>query len=63
MLTLFFNTLTTDDKHYLHNTDKLTEPIRMQLSQKQKTFSEFFLAFLNYTLNVKNFPKKDKSHS
>ena len=30
----------------------------MELSQKQKTFSEFFFAFLNSTLNVKNFPKK-----
>ena len=35
----------------------------MQLSQKQKRFSKFFFAFSNSTLNVKNFPKKDKSHS
>ena len=36
------NTLTFDDKHYLLNRDNLTQPIQMQLDQKQKTFSEFF---------------------
>ena len=29
------------------------------LSQKQKTFSEFFLAFLKYALNLEHFEKKD----
>ena len=36
------NTLTFDDKHYLLNRDNLTQPIQMQLYQKQKTFSDFF---------------------
>ena len=36
-----FNTLTLDDNHYLLNRDNLTQPIQIQLSQKQKTFSEF----------------------
>ena len=39
---LFVNTLTADDKHYLLNRDKFTQRIQMQLYQKQKTFSEFF---------------------
>ena len=39
---LFVNTLTVNDKHYLLNRDNLTQPIQMQLYQKQKTFSEFF---------------------
>ena len=39
ILRLFVNTLTADDKHYLLNRDNLTQPIQMQLSQKQKTFS------------------------
>ena len=30
----------------------------MKLSQKQKTFSEFFAAFLKYSLNFKQFEKK-----
>ena len=30
------------------------------LSQKQKTVSEFFLAFLKCALNIENFEKKDE---
>ena len=63
ILWLFVNTLTVDDKHYLLNRDNLTEPIQMQLSQKQKTFSEFFFAFLKSILNFKHLPKKDDPHS
>ena len=36
------NAFTVDDKFYLLNRDNLTQPIQMQLYQKQKTFSEFF---------------------
>ena len=35
----------------------------MELYQKQKAFSEFFLAFLKSILNFKYFPKKDDPHS
>ena len=35
----------------------------MQLSQKQKTFSEFSFAFSNFILNLKHLPKKDDPHS
>ena len=31
----------------------------MQLSQKEKTFSEFFFSFLKSILNFKHLPKKD----
>ena len=34
-----------------------------QLSQKQKTFSEFFLAFSKSILNFKHLPKKDDPDS
>ena len=40
------NTLTVDEKHYLLNKQNLKEPIQIQLSRKQKTFSEFFFPFL-----------------
>ena len=63
LVRLFLNTLTADDKHYLLNRDNLTQPIQMQLSQKQKTFSEFFFAFLKSTLNFKHLPNKDDPHS
>ena len=45
ILMLFLNTLTVDEKHYLLNRDNLTPPIQIQLSQKQKTFSDVFLHF------------------
>ena len=58
ILWLFGNTLTVDDKHYLLNRDNLTEPIQMQLSKKQKKFSEIFFEFLKSILNFKHLPKK-----
>ena len=42
---LFVNTLTAHDKHYLLNSENLTQQIQMQLSQKEKIFSEIFLHF------------------
>ena len=49
MVRLFANALTADDNHYLLNRDKLTQPIQMQLTQKQKNFLNFiFLIFSNF---------------
>ena len=60
---LFVNILTADDKHYLLNRDILAQPIKMQLSQKQKTFSPFFLfPFLKSVLNFKHLPENDDPH-
>ena len=60
---LFPNTLSADGKYSLFNRDNLTEPIQMQLSRKQKTFSEFYSPFLKFSLNFEHFQKKDDSHS
>ena len=62
-LYLFVNTLTADDKYSLLNRDNLTQPIRTQLSQKQKAFSQFFLTFSKSALNLEHFQKKDDAHS
>ena len=43
--------------------DNLTEAIQLQLSQKQKTVTEFFFAILISILNFKDFPTKDHPHS
>ena len=40
-----------------------TQQFEAPLSQKQKSFSGFFLAFLKYTLNLEHFEKKDESRS
>ena len=45
ILRVFVNTLTVDDKHYLHTRENLTETIQIKLSQKQKTAFQFFCAF------------------
>ena len=55
--------LTADDKHYLLNRDYLRQPKQIPLPQKQKIFSQFFLAFLKSILNFKDLPKKDDCHS
>ena len=62
ILGLLVNTLATDEKYPVLNRDNLTIPIQMQLSQKQKTFSQFFAAFLKSTLNFKHFESKDDPH-
>ena len=59
---LFPNTLSADGKYSLLNRDNLTQPIQMQLSQKEKTFSNFFSAFLKSSLNFDHFLKKDDPH-
>ena len=51
ILRVFFNRMRVDDKHYLLNRDKLSQPIQVQLSQKQKAFSQFF--FLIFQINIK----------
>ena len=55
VLRMFANILTVDDKYSLFNRDNLRRPIQMQLSQKQKTFSEFIAAFLKARLNFEHF--------
>ena len=60
---LFFKASTADDKHYLLNRDNLTQPIQMQLCQKQKNFSEFFFAFLKPWWNFKHLRKKHDPRS
>ena len=43
--TVLVNTLTVNDKHYRPNRDNLTQPIQIQLSQKQRIFLNFFWYF------------------
>ena len=55
---MFVNTLTADDKYSLLNRDNLMQPIRPPLSQNDKAFCEFFLAFSKSTLNFEHFQKE-----
>ena len=62
MLRCFSNTLSVDGKYSLVNTDNLKQPIQMQLSRKEKTFSDFFSSFLKSSLNFEHFLKKGDPH-
>ena len=58
ILGLVVNTLSEDERYCLLYNDNLLQPIQILLSQKQKTFSEFFSPFLKSTLNFERFQKK-----
>ena len=47
ILRLFVKALTADDKYSVSNMQDLTQHIQTLLSQKQKTFLEFWLHFWN----------------
>ena len=52
------NTLTVNYKYSCSNTENLPLPVQMKLSEKLKTFSRFFIAFFESTLNFEHFEKK-----
>ena len=62
-LRLLVRTLTDDEKYSLLYRENLTKPIQILLSQKPKTFFQFFSQFSKSTLNFEHFQKKDHSHS
>ena len=62
ILGLILNTLAGDEKYLVLHNDNLTIPIQMQLSEKQKTFSQFSAAFLKCMSNFERFEKKDDPH-
>ena len=55
---LFINILTADDKYSLLNRDNLTQPIQIQLSQKQRIGSHLFFTYLKSIFSFKHFGKK-----
>ena len=59
-LRLFLNTLTADNKYSRCNVHNFAQQVQTPLSQKQKTFYEFFIAFLKFALNLEHFEKKDE---
>ena len=62
-LRLFVKTLTDDEKYSLLYRENLTQPTQILLSQKRKTFSQFFSSFSKSTLNFQHFQVKDHPHS
>ena len=58
MLRLFVNALSADDQYFGSNMQNLPQQFQPPLSQKQKTFSRFFIAFLKCAWNLEHFQKK-----
>ena len=53
-LAVFANTLTADGKYPVQDCENLQLPIQIELSQKRKSFSQFFVPFLESTSNSKH---------
>ena len=64
---MFINALAADNKYSVLNRGYLLQRFLMQLSQKRKTFSEFFFffffAFSKFRFNFEHFQKKDDPQS
>ena len=50
--------MTANSEYSRSNRENLPLPVQMQLSEKPKTFCQFFIAFLESTLHFKHFEKK-----
>ena len=55
--------MTTDDKYSRRNMLNFTQQLEAPLSQKQKIFSPFFIAFLKCALDLEQFEKKNECSS
>ena len=53
--------MTTDDKYSRRKMRNFTQQLEAPLSQKQKSFSRFSIAFLKCALNLEHLEKKKMS--
>ena len=60
ILTLFLNTLTPDDRCSRRYMQTFWQQVQTPLSQKGKTFWEFFIAFLKCAWNLEHSEKKEE---
>ena len=63
ILRLFANTLTADEEYSFRNMQNFQQQLQTVLSEKRKTFSGFFAAFLKCAWNLEHFEKKDECPS
>ena len=52
--------MTTGEKYSRRTMLNFTQQLQASISQNQKTFSGFFIAFLKYELNLEHLGKKDE---
>ena len=55
--------LTANDRYSLCNSENLQQQLQMQLSNKQTSFSDFFLSFLKFPSTFQHFQVKDDPDS
>ena len=60
ILRLLVNTLTADNKYSRCNVHNFAQQVQTPLSQKQKAFSQSFIAFPKCAWNLEHFEKKDE---
>ena len=60
ILRLFVNTLTADMNYSRCNVHNFAQQVQTPLSQNEKAFCPFFIAFLKYAWNLEHFEKKDE---
>ena len=60
ILRLFVNALTADDKYSGSFMQNVPQQFQTPLSNNQKTFSRFFIAFRKCAWNLQHFQKKDE---
>ena len=63
ILRLFVSTVTEDDRYIRCNMQNFQQQLQTPISQKQKVFSRFFIAYLECASNLKHFEKKDEHPS
>ena len=63
ILGLSVNALTADDKYSGSNMQNFPQQFQTPLSQKQKTLSGIFIAFMKCAWNLEHFQKKDEYSS
>ena len=60
ILTLFVNTLTTDDKYSRRNMLNFTQQLEAPYLKNKRLFLDFLMAFLKRVLNLEHLQKKDE---
>ena len=55
--------MTADDRYIRCNMQNFPQQLQTPISQKQKNFSRFFIAYLEYASNLEHFEKKDEHPS
>ena len=60
---MFVSTVTADERNIHCNMQNFPQQLQTPISQKQKIFSGFFIAYPEYASNLEHFEKKDKHPS